>query len=71
VQRTLRDLITDTVDAMSDSLAEATKAAQRSAKVAAAEREARIRTVRGLLDRVERLARELPREEAAVPAAVA
>ena len=71
VQRTLRDLITDTVDAMSDSLAEATKAAQRSAKVAAAEREARIRTVRGLLDRVERLARELPREGAAAPAAVA
>jgi GTPase SAR1 family protein len=61
VQRTLRELITDTVDEMTRTLAEATKAAQRSATAAAAERDARIRTLRAQLEQVERLAREVPR----------
>ena len=52
VQRTLRDLITDTVDAMSDGLARDIQAAQRSATAAAGEREARTRTIRGLLQEV-------------------
>jgi hypothetical protein len=69
VQRTLRDLITDTVDEMSTSLAEAVKAAQRSAKAATAERDARIRALRGQVDAVERLAREV-RQLADVPVAV-
>ena len=43
MQRTLRDLITDTVDEMSRTLADALRAAQRAAKVATAEREARMR----------------------------
>jgi hypothetical protein len=59
VQRTLRDLITDTVDEMSRSLADALRAAQRSTKDATAEREARIRILRGLLDRIRRLAADV------------
>jgi hypothetical protein len=69
VQRTLRDLITDTVDETSRSLTEAVKAAQRSAKAATAERDARIRAVRAQLDGVERLAREV-RQLTEAPAAV-
>jgi len=59
VQRTLRDLITDTVDEMSQSLADAVRAAQQASTAAAAERTARVRAVRARLDRVERLAREV------------
>jgi hypothetical protein len=56
VQRTLRDLVTDTVDEMSRTLADALKGAQQSVKVAAAERDARVREVRRQLALVERLA---------------
>jgi predicted GTPase len=59
VQRTLRDLITDTVDEMSRSLADAVKAAQQATNAAAAEQNARLRTVRAQLDEVERLARDV------------
>jgi hypothetical protein len=69
VQRTLRDLITDTVDETSRSLAQAVKAAQRSAKAATVERDARIRAVRAQLDAVERLARDV-RQLAEAPAGV-
>lgn len=69
VQRTLRDLITDTVDEMTRTLDEAGKAAQRSVRAAAAEREARIRTLREQLVQVERLAGELPRPAGAPVAA--
>jgi uncharacterized protein YicC (UPF0701 family) len=59
VQRTLRDLVTDTVDEMSRSLADAVKAAQQATNAAAAEQNARVRTVRAQLDEVERLARDV------------
>jgi hypothetical protein len=59
VQRTLRDLVTDTVDEMSRTLADALKGAQQSVKVAAAERDARVREVRRQLALVERLAADV------------
>jgi hypothetical protein len=55
VQRTLRDLITDTVDEMSHSLGDALRATQRSTKDATAERAARIRALRQLLRRIDEL----------------
>ena len=55
VQRTLRDLITDTVEEMSRTLGDAARAAQLTAKQAAAEREARLRTARRRLAEVEGL----------------
>ena len=55
VQRTLRDLVTDTVDEMSRTLADAVRASQQSVKVAAAERDARLREVRRQLALVDRL----------------
>jgi hypothetical protein len=58
IQRTLRDLVTETVDEMARSLADAVRAAQRSANAVAAEQNARNRTLRQQLDLVERLARE-------------
>jgi Dynamin family len=67
VQRTLRDLIADTAEEMSRSAADAVRAASRAAKVATAEREARIRQVRQELARVERLAQDIA--GAAAPAA--
>jgi GTPase SAR1 family protein len=65
VQRTLRDTITDTVDEMSRSLADAVKAAQRSSKSATAERDGRIRELRQRLDQLDRLARDVRALEAA------
>jgi hypothetical protein len=59
VQRTLRDLVTDTVEEMSRSLADAVKAAQQATNAAAAEQNARLRTVRIQLAEVERLARDV------------
>lgn len=59
VQRTLRDTITDTVDEMSQSLADAVKAAQRSSRSATAERDARVRALRQRLDQLDRLARDV------------
>ena len=61
VQRTLRDLITDTVEEMSRTLAEAHRTAQRAAKTATADRAARIRELRVRLDEVERLSAEVTR----------
>lgn len=61
VQRTLRDLITDTVDEMSRTLAEAHRTAQRAAKTATADRAARIRELRGRLEEVQRLSAEVSR----------
>ncbi|MDK3255093.1 dynamin family protein [Blastococcus capsensis] len=69
VQRTLRDLITDTVDELSRTLGDALAAAQRSTKAAAAERTARIRAVRAQLEVLDRFAKEVARLEAA-PAAL-
>ncbi|WP_324275203.1 hypothetical protein [Blastococcus brunescens] len=69
VQRTLRDLITDTVDELSRTLADAVTAAQRSTKAATAERTDRIRSVRAQLDTLDRLGKEVARLEAA-PAAL-
>lgn len=59
VQRTLRDMITDTVDEMSQSLSDAVRAAQKSAKGAAAERDARIRSLRQQLEQIERLRKDV------------
>ena len=61
VQRTLRDLVTDTTDETARTLADAVKAAQRSAKEATADHEARIRVLRARLDRLERLTAEVAR----------
>jgi len=61
VQRTLRDLITATVDEMSRTLAEALRATQEAAKAATAERDDRLRTLRQQLEQVERLAAEVSR----------
>ena len=68
VQRTLRDLITDTAEEMSRSAADAVRAATRAAKVATAEREARIRELRQELTRIERLAQDIAGEPAPVTA---
>jgi hypothetical protein len=73
VQRTLRDLVSDTADEMSRTLADALRAAQQSVKVAAAERDARVRELRRQLALVERLAADvaaLPGREAAPARAV-
>jgi hypothetical protein len=56
VQRTLRDLISDAVDEMSRTMNDAVQAAQRSAKVATAERDARVRELRRRQVAIERLA---------------
>jgi GTPase SAR1 family protein len=61
VQRTLRDLITDTVEEMSRTLTEALRTAQQTAKTATADRSARIRELRGRLAEVERLSAEVGR----------
>ncbi|WP_299959496.1 dynamin family protein [uncultured Modestobacter sp.] len=61
VQRTLRDLITDTVEEMSRTLAEAHRTAQRAAKTATADRATRIRELRARLEEVERLSAEVSR----------
>jgi hypothetical protein len=55
VQRTLRDLVTDTVDELSQSLGDALRATQRSTKEATAERAVRIRALRQLLARIDEL----------------
>jgi GTPase SAR1 family protein len=70
VQRTLRDLVTDTVDELSLSLADAQRAAQRSTREASAEREARIRTLRLQLTRIESLADDV-RKLAGTPGTMA
>nr|WP_239522616.1 dynamin family protein [Geodermatophilus sabuli] len=59
VQRTLRDLITDTAEEMSRTLADAVTAAQRSTKEATAERDARIRALRTRLEQLDRLAADV------------
>jgi hypothetical protein len=70
VQRTLRDLITDTAEEMSRSLADAVSAAQRSTKEATAERDARVRSLRLRLDQLDRLAADVRQlDRVAVPAA--
>ena len=61
VQRTLRDLITDTVEEMSRTLTEALRTQQRAAKTATADRSTRIRELRGRLEEVERLSAEVTR----------
>ncbi|MGY1743731.1 MULTISPECIES: dynamin family protein [unclassified Blastococcus] len=61
VQRTLRDLVSDTVDEMSQSLADAVRAAQQSAKDAAGERDARARVLRVRLAELDRLAADVRR----------
>jgi Dynamin family len=73
VQRTLRDLVGETADETSRSLADAVKAASRSVKLAAADRDARIRVLRRQLVDVDRLARDVARiaPDAEVPAPAA
>lgn len=61
VQRTLRDLLGDTVEEMTLSLNDAVRAAQRSSKEAAGERTARLRVLRLRLDRIDALAAEARR----------
>jgi signal recognition particle receptor subunit beta len=61
VQRTLRDLITDTVDEMSESLGDALRAAQRSTQEATTERAARMRLLRKRLGLIEGLAADVRR----------
>ncbi|MGY1753900.1 dynamin family protein [Blastococcus sp. SYSU D01042] len=68
VQRTLRDLLSDTVEEMTASLNDAVRAAQRSTKEAAGERTTRLRTLRTRLERIDALAAEV-RRPAASPAA--
>jgi ElaB/YqjD/DUF883 family membrane-anchored ribosome-binding protein len=65
VQRTLRDLLNDTVDEMTLSLSSAVQAAQRSTKEAAAERDARQRALRQQLVQIERLAGDVRKLTAA------
>jgi hypothetical protein len=65
VQRTLRDLLNDTVDEMTLSLSSAVQAAQRSMKEAAAERDARQRALRQQLVQIERLAGDVRKLTAA------
>jgi hypothetical protein len=69
VQRTLRDLITDTVDELSRTLADAVAAAQRSTKSAAAERTERIRQVRSQLNTLDRLGQDVARSAGALDTA--
>jgi hypothetical protein len=59
VQRSLRDLVTDTVDEMSRSLTDALRATQRATQDATAERENRIRLLRQRLVAIERLSAEV------------
>ncbi|MGY1777456.1 dynamin family protein [Geodermatophilus sp. SYSU D00804] len=61
VQRTLRDLVTDTTDETARTLADAVRAAQRSAKEATADHDTRVRLLRARLDRLDRLAGEVAR----------
>jgi len=61
VQRTLRDLVTDTVEEMSRTLTEAMRTQQRAAKTATADRSTRIKELRGRLEEVERLSAEINR----------
>jgi predicted GTPase len=61
VQRTLRDLITDTAEEVSRSLADAVAAAQRSAQAATADRDARTRVLRQRRDQLDRLAADIAR----------
>lgn len=68
VQRTLRDLITDTADELSRSLSDALRATQQSTRDATTERAARIRSLRQLLGRIEALAAESARFPAPQPA---
>jgi hypothetical protein len=70
VSRTLRDLITDTAEEMSRSLADAVAAAHRATREATAERDARIRSLRQRRDQLDRLAadvRALDRAAVAAP----
>jgi hypothetical protein len=59
VQRTLRDVLSDTVEEMSRTMKDAVRAAQRSVKVATAERDARIHELRRRRLEIERLARDV------------
>jgi hypothetical protein len=68
VQRTLRDMLSDTVDEMSRTLNDAVQAAQRSAKVATAERDARVRELRKRQVAIERLAEQARAMSVAAPA---
>ena len=68
VQRTLRDLITDTVDETSRALTESLRVAQRSAKTASADRAARVKELQRRLAEVQRLAREVDRLATPAPA---
>jgi hypothetical protein len=68
VQRTLRDLITDTVDGTSRTLTEALRVAQRSAKTASADRAGRVKELQRRLAELHRLAREVDRLAAPAPA---
>ena len=64
VQRTLRDLLGDTVEEMTQSLNDAVRAAQRTTKEAAGEHAARLRTLRKRLERIDALAAEAARRPA-------
>jgi hypothetical protein len=68
VQRSLRDVLNETIDTMSRSYGDAVQAAQRSTKQAAQERDARIRDLRQQLVQIERLALDV-QQQSAVPAA--
>ena len=61
VQRTLRDLISETVTELSASLAEANRAAQLAMRTVAAERENRLRELRIRLDLLDRLGSDVRR----------
>jgi tRNA-dihydrouridine synthase len=64
VQRTLRDLISDTVQELSRTLTEALQGAQRASRTAIAERETRLRALRQQLEQVDRLAVQALRPDA-------
>jgi hypothetical protein len=68
VQRTLRDLITDTADELAQSLGDALRMAQRTSKNATVEQAARTRALRQLLGRIEALAAEAERSPSPGPA---
>nr|WP_246324270.1 dynamin family protein [Petropleomorpha daqingensis] len=61
VQRTLRDLISETVTELSATLAEANRAAQLAMRTVAAERENRLRELRIRLDLLDRLGTDVRR----------
>jgi len=59
VQRSLRDLVTDTADEMHRTLSDAVRATQKATRTASADRDQQVRQLRAQLEQLTRLAREV------------